>query len=106
MGYAWGGLLVGEPKSQPQTGHTREPDPTHNELKHTIITRKTSRRGGSTNRPSARQGGVLAARSDGRPPRYRDGRRNNVKLIYIYSYRLGSYIVLGARDEQKVPTKR
>ena len=24
------------PKSQPRTGHTREPDPTHNELKHTI----------------------------------------------------------------------
>ena len=23
-------------KSQPRTGHTREPDPTHNELKHTI----------------------------------------------------------------------
>ena len=28
-------------KSQPRTGHTREPDPTHNELKHTI-TRKTA----------------------------------------------------------------
>ena len=27
-------------KSQPRTGHTREPDPTHNELKHTT-TRKT-----------------------------------------------------------------
>ena len=27
--------------SQPRTGHTREPDPTHNELKHTI-TRKTA----------------------------------------------------------------
>ena len=24
------------PKSQPRTEHTREPDPTHNELKHTI----------------------------------------------------------------------
>ena len=31
----------GFPKSQPRTGHTREPDPTHNELKHTI-TRKTA----------------------------------------------------------------
>ena len=28
-------------KSQPRTGHTRGPDPTHNELKHTI-TRKTA----------------------------------------------------------------
>jgi hypothetical protein len=28
-------------KSQPRTGHTREPDPTHNELKHTT-TRKTA----------------------------------------------------------------
>ena len=28
-------------KSQPRTGHTREPDPTHSELKHTI-TRKTA----------------------------------------------------------------
>ena len=28
-------------KSQPRTGHTREPDPTHNDLKHTI-TRKTA----------------------------------------------------------------
>ena len=28
-------------KSQPRTGHTREPDPTHNELTHTI-TRKTA----------------------------------------------------------------
>ena len=27
-------------KPQPRTGHTREPDPTHNELKHTT-TRKT-----------------------------------------------------------------
>ena len=34
----------GFPKSQPRTGHTREPDPTHNELKHTItrLTRKTA----------------------------------------------------------------
>ena len=30
------------PKSQPRTGHTREPDPTHNELKHTA-TRKNER---------------------------------------------------------------
>ena len=28
-------------KSQPRTGHTREPDPTHNELKHTT-TRNTA----------------------------------------------------------------
>ena len=27
-------------KSQPRTGHTREPDPTHNELKHTITRKK------------------------------------------------------------------
>ena len=32
----------GYPKSQPRTGHTREPDPTHNELKHTSTTRKTA----------------------------------------------------------------
>ena len=31
-------------KSQPRTGHTREPDPTHNELKHTT-TRKTESAG-------------------------------------------------------------
>ena len=32
---------VFDSKSQPRTGHTREHDPTHNELKHTI-TRKTA----------------------------------------------------------------
>ena len=37
-------------KSQPRTGHTREPDPTHNELKHTI-TRKTGKQQHSRTQP-------------------------------------------------------
>ena len=41
-------------KSQPRTGHTREPDPTHNELKHTI-TRKTRVGSGTLRRQSPRQ---------------------------------------------------
>ena len=33
-------------KSQPRTGHTREPDPTHNELKHSATpTRERTRQG-------------------------------------------------------------
>ena len=37
-------------KSQPRTGHTREPDPTHNELKHTT-TRKTATRERTPDKP-------------------------------------------------------
>ena len=30
-------------KSQPRTGHTREPDPTHNELKHTATRKRLTK---------------------------------------------------------------
>ena len=47
-------LVYRYPKSQPRTGHTREPDPTHNELKHTT-TRKTATHSPQTNLTHPRQ---------------------------------------------------
>ena len=32
--------------TEPRTGHTREPEPTHNELKHTITRKRTTGREG------------------------------------------------------------
>ena len=42
-------------KSQPRTGHTREPDPTHNELKHTT-TRKTATHERTPDKPHVHKG--------------------------------------------------